>query len=230
MGSTTQSSDMPNLTLYRLNGSCAIVPHAILRHYKILFEATRLKFGPYGVEAADGSFTHAQYRSIHPKGRVPALAVDEEIITEMPAVINYISSLIPNENLLGVTALERAKVTEWLAFLSGTLHALGLGALRRPGWFSDDTAAHEGIRAKGKELAVESYKRIEKGLKGREFAVGHALTAVDFNLYIFARWAEDVDIDLKTECPAFYEHSRRTEKLKGVQEAVKNEELKFVFV
>ncbi|KAJ4267546.1 hypothetical protein NW762_003653 [Fusarium torreyae] len=220
---------MANLTLYRLNGSCAIVPHAILRHYKIPFKAIQLKFGPDGIEAADGSFTHAQYRSIHPKGRVPALAVDNEIITEMPAVINYISSLVPNENLLGINALNCAKVREWLAFLSGTLHALGLGSFRRPGWFSDDTAAHDGIRAKGKELAVESYARIEKGLKGREFAVGQALTAVDFNLYIFARWAEDVDVDLKTQCPAFYEHSQKIEKLEGVREAVENEELKFAF-
>ncbi|KAL4723597.1 hypothetical protein ACLX1H_009235 [Fusarium chlamydosporum] len=113
MGST---ANMPKLTLYRTNGSCSLVPHAILRHYNIPFDAIRLKPGPDGYEAADGSFTNAEYHAIHPRGYVPALTVDDETITEMPAILSYISSLIPNEKLLGVTAFQNAKVLEWLVF------------------------------------------------------------------------------------------------------------------
>ncbi|KAF5570897.1 transcriptional activator CMR1 [Fusarium phyllophilum] len=224
-----ETINMPKLTLYRANGSCSLIPHAILRHYKIPFTAVRLKFGPNGVEAADGSFSNAQYRSIHPRGYVPALAVDNEVITEMPAILSYISSLIPKENLLGTGPIQKAKVLEWLVFLSGTLHGLGYGAWLRPGRFIDDVADHDKVRGKGREVIHESFKRIDDGLKNGEFIVGNALTVVDFNVYIFARWAHEVEIDLEKEYSNYYRHVRKIERMDGVREAVENEGLKFSF-
>ncbi|KAI1015928.1 hypothetical protein LB505_003977 [Fusarium chuoi] len=229
MGSTTESINMPKLTLYRANGSCSLIPHAILRHYKIPFTAIRLKFGPNGVEAADGSFSNAQYRSIHPRGYVPALAVDNNVITEMPAILSYISSLVPGENLFGIGPIQQAKVLEWLVFLSGTLHGLGYGAWLRPGRFSGDVADHKRIRAKGRDVIHESFKRIEDGLKNREYIVGNALTVVDFNVYIFARWAHEVEIDLEKEYSSYYGHVRKIERMEGVRQAVENEGLQFAF-
>ncbi|KAI7770012.1 hypothetical protein LZL87_003502 [Fusarium oxysporum] len=229
MGSTTEYVNMPNLTLYRANGSCSLIPHAILRHYKIPFTAVRLKFGPNGLEAADGSFSNAHYRSVHPRGYVPALTVDNEVITEMPAILSYMNSLLPKENLFGIGPIQQAKVLEWLVYLSGTLHGLGYGAWLRPGRFSDDVAAHDKIRAKGREVIHESFKRIEDRVKGHEFIVGSALTVVDFNVYIFARWAHEVEIDLEKEYSHYYEHVRKIERMEGVREAVENEGLKFAF-
>ncbi|KAH7193798.1 glutathione S-transferase [Fusarium flagelliforme] len=219
---------MPKLTLYRTNGSCSLIPHAILHHYKIPFDAIRLKPGPHGYEAADGSFTNAEYRAIHPRGYVPALAVNDQIITEMPAILSFISSLVPNECLLGSTPFENAKVMEWLVFLSGTLHGLGYGAFLRPGRFSDDESAHEGIKEKGSRVVEEAFGRIDHGYKGREFIVGKGLTVVDFNVYVFARWAGEVGIDME-EYPSYYDHLRRIEKLDGVGEALKAENLALAF-
>ncbi|RFN46178.1 hypothetical protein FIE12Z_9596 [Fusarium flagelliforme] len=221
-------SNMPKLTLYRTNGSCSLIPHAILHHYKIPFDAIRLKPGPHGYEAADGSFTNAEYRAIHPRGYVPALAVNDQIITEMPAILSFISSLVPNECLLGSTPFENAKVMEWLVFLSGTLHGLGYGAFLRPGRFSDDESAHEGIKEKGSRVVEEAFGRIDHGYKGREFIVGKGLTVVDFNVYVFARWAGEVGIDME-EYPSYYDHLRRIEKLDGVGEALKAENLALAF-
>ncbi|KAG5658103.1 hypothetical protein KAF25_007054 [Fusarium avenaceum] len=229
ISSTASPTDMPKLTLYRANGACSLVPHALLRHFKIPFDAVLIKGGPNGAEAADGSFTNAQYRSIHPRGYVPALAVDNEVITEMPAILTFIASLIPNENLLGATPIQRAKVLEWLVVLSGTLHGIGYGPVLRPGRFSDDTAHHDAIKAKGVGVVRECFQRIEDQLKGSEFMVGQALTIVDFNIYVFARWAQRADIDVETEYPHYFEHLQRTEKLHGVREAVEAEDLKLEF-
>ncbi|RBR14940.1 hypothetical protein FVER53590_29315 [Fusarium verticillioides] len=229
MGSTTESIKVRNLTLYRANGACSLVPHAILRHYKIPFIAIELKFGPDGLEAVDGSFSNAQHRSIHPRGYVPALLVDKEVITEMPAVLSFISSLIPEENLFGIGPAQQAKILEWLVFLSGTLHGLGYGAWLRPGRFSDDVTAHDKIRANGREIIHESFKRIDEGLKNQEFIIGNALTVVDFNVYIFARWAHEVGIDLEKEYSHYYEHVRKIERMDGVRGVVETEGLKFLF-
>ncbi|KAJ4122715.1 hypothetical protein NW768_010155 [Fusarium equiseti] len=219
---------MAKLTLYRTNGACSLIPHAILHHYKIPFNSIRLKPGPHGYEAADGNPTNAEYRSIHPRGYVPALAVNDQIITEMPAILSFISSLVPDQHFLGNTPFENAKVMEWLVFLSGTLHGLGYGAFLRPGRFSDDESAHEGIKNKGRKLIEESFVRIDNGYKGQEFIVGKGLTVVDFNVYVFTRWAGEVGIDMKGY-PFYYEHLRRVEKLDGVRMALEAEELELTF-
>lgn len=216
---------MTKLTLYRADGSYALIPHALLLHYKIPFTAVRLRRGPDGFEAADGSFTNAEYRRVHHMGYVPALAVDDEVITEMPAVVGYISSLVPDENLVGATALDKAKVTEWLAWLSGTVHTYAYRMMRRPERFSSDPATFEGIRAKGREMVDQAYARIESRLQGREFAVGDALTVVDFTLYIFYRWILELEVDVGTTYPALHRHGRALEKLQGVKEVLEIEQL-----
>ncbi|KAF5637308.1 glutathione S-transferase [Fusarium tjaetaba] len=229
MGSTTKSIEFRNLTLYRANGTCSLIPHAILRHYKIPFIAIELEFGPNGLERVDGSSSNAEHRSLHPRIYVPALLIDKEFITEMPAVLSFISSLIPEENLFGIGPIQQAKVLEWLVFLSGRLHGLGYGAWLRPGRFSDDVTAHDKIRANGRDVIHESFKRIDEGLENRDFIVGDALTVVDFNVYIFARWAHEVGIDLEKEYSHYYEHVRKIERMEGVRKAVGSEELEFAF-
>ena len=219
------SANIPKLTLYRFNGSCALIPHALLLHYKIPFTAIRMRSGPDGFEAADGSFTNVEYRKVHHMGYVPALVVDNEVITELPAVVGYISSLVPDENLLGVTALDRARVTEWLAWLSGTVHGRAYGMMRRPGRFSNDPATFDGIRTKGREGVDEAYARIDSKLQGKEFAVGSALTVVDFTLYIFYRWILELEVDVETVYPALYKHGKALEKLQGVKEVLEIEQL-----
>ncbi|RMJ11406.1 hypothetical protein CDV36_008940 [Fusarium kuroshium] len=220
------ATNIPKLTLYRFNGSCALIPHALLLHYKIPFSAIRMRSGPDGFEAADGSFTNAEYRKIHHMGYVPALVVDDdEVITELPAVVGYISSLVPVENLLGVTALEKARVTEWLAWLSGTVHGRAYGMMRRPGRFSDDPSTFDGIRTKGREAVDEAYARIDNRLRGMKFAVGNALTVVDFTLYIFYRWILELEVDVETVYPSLYKHGKALGKLQGVKEVLEIEQL-----
>ncbi len=90
---------MANLTLYRANRSCSLVSHALLRHLSIPFTTILMKFGPEGIEAADGSLSHTDYLAIHPLGYVPALVIDgTTTITETPAILTYIASLAPSEH------------------------------------------------------------------------------------------------------------------------------------
>ncbi|RSL68297.1 hypothetical protein CEP54_002858 [Fusarium duplospermum] len=219
------AANVPKLTLYRLNGACSLIPHALLHHYNIPFSAIRMRSGPDGFEAADGSFTNAEYRKIHHMGYVPALVVDDEVITELPAVVGYISSLVPDKNLLGVTALEKARVTEWLAWISGTVHTRAYGMMRRPGRFNDDPSTFDGIRTKGREIVDEAYARIDGRLQGKEFAVGNALTVVDFTLYIFYRWILELEVHVETVYPSLYKHGKALEKLQGVKKVLEVEQL-----
>jgi glutathione S-transferase len=140
--------------------------------------------------AIDGSITMDEYRAtIHPHGYVPVLKVDNEIITENVAILTFIATLAPERHLLGRTDLERARVTEWMAWTSGMLHGYGFGMLFRPQRFVDDEALFEGVRDKGRTVIRNGFERIDARLQsGGEFPVGDGETTVDYQLLNFYFW------------------------------------------
>ena len=85
---------MPSeIKLYRRDGACSFVPHALLNELNIPFTSILMDWDKSGVfAAADGSFTNEEYKEkIHPSGYVPALTVDDQVIIELPAILTYIA-------------------------------------------------------------------------------------------------------------------------------------------
>lgn len=220
---------MPELTLYRANGSCALGPHCLLTELGVPFKTILMKFGPDGVEAADGSISHQEYLSIHPAGYVPALMVDGEVITEMPAVLNYISSLAPDKNLSGEDAFQRAKVVEWTAWLSGSLHAVAYGMRFRPGRFTDNLDLYPEVRQKGEDYVEKAYARINERLRGRVFAVGSADTVVDYNLVIFWHWGQEIGLQMHERFPNYGALVERMESKESVAKVINTEGMRLAF-
>lgn len=220
---------MPNLTLYLSQGACSFVPHSLLLHLNIPHKTVAMKLGPEGYSAADGSFDTAEYKArIHPSGYVPALAVDDEVITELPALLFYIASLSDN-NLVPQDGLQRARVAEWLNLLSGTLHGYGFAMMFRPQRFVDDEALHDTIRAKGRTFAERILVRINKAFEKKDFAVGDALTVADFYLYVFARWGKVMEMDMEANYPNYVRFAHRMEQVDGVKKAIAAEGLDFSY-
>jgi len=221
---------MSTITLYQANGACSFTPHALLLHLKIPHSVVRMKFGKTGrLVAADGSISEEDYLKIHPMGYVPALDVDGIIITEVPAILTYIASLAPDADLMGNDAIQRAKVIEWLCFLSGQLHGNGIAMRLRPSRFTDEESAYEGIEAKSRGVMEKCFSRIQDRVKGRQFAVGEDLTVADFNLYLFWRWGNQLDVPMAEKYPLYGEFLRHVEPLAGIKAAVQAEELQLYF-
>ena len=228
----------PPLTLYRTNNTYSFVPHSVLLHFNIPFTAVPMRPTSDNVAtgsrwaAADGSLTHEQYLAINPTGFVPALTIGSgpgsTVITEMPGVLTYLASQAPDAKLLGDRPLEQAKVAEWMAWLSGTVHALGFVAYLRMGRFVDEASVFDVVKRRGKEVIEKSFATIDEKLKGREFAVGEGLTVVDFNLYPFWRWASKHGFELGGY-PNYAAHLRKVEALEGVKKALEAEGLKPCF-
>lgn len=224
----------PGLTLYRTNNTYSFVPHAVLLHFDIPFTAVPMlptsDDVPTGSRwaAADGSLTHEQYLTINPTGFVPAHVIGSgagsTVITEMPGVLTYVASQAPDAKLLGTGPLEQAKVAEWLAWLSGTVHCLGFVAYLRMGRFVDDASIFDVVKRRGKEVIERSFARIDERMNGREFAVGEGLTVIDFNLYPFWRWASKHGFELGGY-PNYAAHVRKIEALEGIKKALATEGL-----
>jgi glutathione S-transferase len=190
---------MPETKFYYAPGSCSLCPHILLREAGLEFQGI-----PMRVTEKRAVFPDS-FRLINPKMRVPVLSLDSQIITEVPAICTAISSLVPSMHLMGSTALETARVYEWMSWLSGTLHGIGFGRLFRPGrWTLDvDEGVLEGIKGSGREVVGECFDQIEGKLKGGEWAVGGEFTAVDAYLLVFFRWGNQAGFEMRRRYPKY---------------------------
>ena len=223
-----------NLTLYRKDGVCSFIPHALLNELNIPYEEVLLKVDTGVMEAVDGSFTNEEYKKVHPSGYVPALKVDGEIITELPAIVQYITELAPESQLLGRTPLERAKVNSYMAWLNGTLHEKGYAGLWRSGRFTDskDENIHQSTKDKAWSTLMNSYDKIEQQLNGPH-AVGDRFTVVDVTMYNYYRWgALRIGIekgDFAKKYPKYARLARGVENMESVKKTMSEEILPSVF-
>lgn len=186
-----------------------------------------MRRGAHGMEAADGSMSHAAYLSINPFDLVPALSVtdvngDHNVILETPALLQMIGHLTPEgEEMLGTTAVHKASVVEWCTWLSGTLHATGFRAVWRPDKFlGEEEDGKDEARKVGRKKVEESFQRIEQRLTGREFAVGDKMTVVDVYLYLFWHWGDALGLDMASRYLAYGDVLRKVERLEGVKGAM----------
>lgn len=132
------------------------------------------------------------FRKISPNGYVPALITDDgEIITENPAVLQYLADQSPNAGLAPPNGtLERTRLQEALNFISSELHT-SFGP-----FFS------------GKELDGEARQKAEAGVKrraahieqrlddGRAYLLGDTFTVADAYAFVVLNWAGFVGISL----------------------------------
>ncbi|MEZ0309696.1 MAG: glutathione S-transferase N-terminal domain-containing protein, partial [Ramlibacter sp.] len=80
------------LKLYYAPNTCALATHLALEFSGAPFEAVRLDFGQKQQQSPE-------YLSVNPKGRVPALVTDHGVLTETPALLQFIAQSFPEAKL-----------------------------------------------------------------------------------------------------------------------------------
>jgi glutathione S-transferase len=212
---------MPQLTLYRVDGASSLAPHVLLRDLSIPFNVVLMKDGEGGYEAADGSFSNAEYRNrVNANGYVPILQVDDYTISEMPAILSFLATLVPDRQLGGQSLMERIKVLEWLAWSASQVHGLGFMMLLHAERFTKDRDLSPKINERGKQIVEASFAQIEKRLSSHAHPCGEAETVVDFNLLLFWYWGKDAGIANVERYPGFGRLIRGLEERESVRSAL----------
>ncbi len=164
------------LTLYAASNTVAVASH-------IALEETGLPHRIEWINFADGGQRSADYLAVNPKGRVPALVADGSIITETPAILEYIADV--SGQLMPADALDRAKVREILSYCASTFHVNHAHKMRGARW-SDDAAAHASMAAKVPETMADSCAYVETLLDGGWIAGDYSIA--DIHLFTICRW------------------------------------------
>src|SRR5215213_9993447 len=101
---------MPSQTLilYYAPTACSIAPHIALEEVAVPFEPRR-------IDLAKGEQSSPEFLALSPLGRVPAMIIEGEPVTEVPALLAYIASLAPEARLTPPSrTLAYARCFEWL--------------------------------------------------------------------------------------------------------------------
>jgi glutathione S-transferase len=200
------------MKLYCAPGGCSLAAHITALEAGIPFDLQLMKW--FEFKASDGR----PYSEVNPKGKVPALALDDgSVLTELTNVLQYLADCKPEAGLLPpVGSLERYRVLEWLAFINSEVHKL-FGTLLRP-----DT--DEAEKTKARALAEERLIFIDKQLTGKRFAIGEQFTVADPYIFVVLNWAQRAQFDLSA-WPALGAHLKQVASRPAVLQALKAEGL-----
>jgi glutathione S-transferase len=206
------------LTLHYAPGACSLVPHVLLLETGLLFDRVL-------TSTVDGTTKSDAWKKINPKGRVPVLIIDGAVLTEVPAISSYISSLAPDQRLMGRNPMEQARVLEWFNWLSGTMHAQGIAGMFRPYRFTDDETAFPAISAKAKLTLTDGHQQTEAKLTGRQWACGDYFTAADPMLLFVLRMSNRLGFDMAGTSPVYSAWAKRMEARPSVQQMLSEDRI-----
>jgi glutathione S-transferase len=177
------------LTIYYGPGSCAF---SVL----VALEQAGVDYRPVKLDLAAGHQREGTYLAINPRGRVPALVVDDTVITETPAVLSYLACRYPAARLLPIgDALLFGKALEMLCWFSSTVH-VHLAQVFRGGRFADDAAVVEGLKQPGKLRYAAAMAELDGAVRrSGEFLIGEEFGAVDAFALVLWRWAARLELD-----------------------------------
>jgi glutathione S-transferase len=176
------------LTLYYSPGACSLAPHIILEESGVPFDTRRIAI-------ASGDHRSDEYLAINPHGRVPALAIDDEVVTENAAILTYVATLATGSAGLPRRPLELARVYELLSFFASSVH-IAFAQYWRPERFTEDENLHGRIADAGRRSVLRYFDEIEALLAGREWLVGDGFTLADTYPFVFYRWGLRIGVDM----------------------------------
>jgi glutathione S-transferase len=179
------------LKFYYAPGTCALASHLALEYAGADYEAVRLDFKAQQQRSAE-------YLQINPKGRVPALVTDRGVVTETPALLQFIAQSYPQAKLAPVDdPFLLAKVNEFNSYLCSSVHVNHAHKGRGYRWVeADDTQALEAMKKKVPQTMAESFALIESQMLQGPWVLGERFSTSDLYLYTIERWLEGDNVDV----------------------------------
>jgi len=189
------------LKLYYATGSCALASHIALEEAGARYEAVRLNF-------ATNDQRKAEYLTLNPKGRVPALVTERGVLTETPAILAYVAQTYPKAQLAPRgDPFEFARVQAFNSYLCSTVHVAHAHRMRGYRW-ADDPDAIQAMRDKVPANIGECFELLERDMFAGPWVMGETYTICDPYLFTLAQWLEGDGVD-PARFPKIHDHRIR---------------------
>lgn len=173
------------MKLYIRPAACSMASHIILTEIGAYFTVEQVD------EATRKTASGADYTAMNPKGKVPALEVDGEILTEGPAILQFLGDRSANDRLAHVGGtMARARVNEVLNYTGTELHIAFGPLFKSTSTDAEKEAARIAVAAKFVWLE-------DRLADGRAYLTGSDFTIGDAYAFVVSNWANFTGIALE---------------------------------
>lgn len=179
------------MKLYYANGTIAVAPAIALIEANVDHELVRLDF-------AEGAQTKPAYLRLNPKGRVPALVLEDgTILTETGAILDYIAAVAPQANLVPSEPAQAAHMRSVMYYIASTFHVAHAHKMRGHRW-ADNASSHADMTAKVPETMQACAQYVEAECLRGNYVCGEAFTLADPYLFVACTWLAGDGVDVST--------------------------------
>lgn len=171
----------------------------------------------------NGEHKSPDYLAINPAGKVPALIVEDGVVTQNAAILRYLAHRFPEARLLPQTAdpLAEARQIAQLVWFSADLHPL-VTRIRMPQFFCDLPDAPARVRALAMTAMAAQLAHVERTLADRPWMLGDDWSVLD--AYLFWVWFRITGAGFDpADFAAISAHSARMTDRPAVQRATARE-------
>jgi glutathione S-transferase len=163
--------------------ACSLATRIAL--YEAGAEAAFIEVDTKTKRVADGS----DFLAVNAMGQVPVLRTDDgALLTENPAVLQYVADRYPQSGLAPQGGFERYGLQQWLNFITSELHKVVFIPLL-------DAKAPDGAKAFARDKAGQRLAYLNDYLEGKDYLLDR-FTVADAYLVTVLNWAKFSGVDL----------------------------------
>ena len=186
------------MKLFYSPGACSLAVHIMLAEIGEPYQTELVLTG-------DGSTRKPEHLAINPKGQVPVLDLGEQRLTEVSAIMLYLTLTHGAKLDLDRSINTLVRAVEWMNWLSTGVHAGPVTQCWNTDRLSDEQDHHNSIQAKGQKRLKDVYGLIEAKIPKTGYVLGR-FSAVDACLVGYFRWGNRLGLDMKAEFPIWTAH------------------------
>jgi glutathione S-transferase len=184
------------LIFYFSPGSSSMATHIALHEVGAEFESRLLSFNAKEQQ-------RPEYLALNPEGKVPALVIDGQVLTEVAATLYYLAKTYPSAGLWPQGGIDaEAQAISWMSFIAATVHP---------------------ARRAGNERWREVFHLCERRLAGQSWAVGGHYSIADIHLFrLFWRFVDALHPPA-SDYPGLMAHYERMTARAAVKQTIATE-------
>lgn len=176
------------LKFYVSKGSSALAAHILLEEVAADYEAVEIPI-------SEGAHRSPEFLKRNPKGRIPALETPDGIITENPAILEYIATVHPDAGMMPQGPFAQGQARSLSAYLSATVHVAFAHHKRGARW-ARRSDTFDDMREKAPENLNACATYLEEALSLSPWAFGSRYGLCDPYLFLLDGWCRAVGATL----------------------------------
>jgi glutathione S-transferase len=165
------------IMLYHPRGACSLAPLIALKESGL----------DYQLSVVDLAGDRTDYLRVNPSGKVPALTIDDELLTENLAILYRVAAMAPAAGLFPTDPAEVSRQLSLMAWLGSTLHILRR-QIRMPLRFTADKEAQAKLVADGRPKMWEALQALDRKLGDADWFGGAHFGVADGYALVFYDW------------------------------------------